>query len=165
MIRYALACAEGHDFESWFPSAASYDAQAARGLVACPVCGTANVDKRIMAPALGRGGTPRLGDVTIEASGSQTSGPTPPAVVPPQAMALMSERDQAIRAMLRAVREHVTRTSDYVGTGFAEEARRMHHGEIDHRSIYGEANAAEARALLDEGIEVHPLPIMPDDRN
>jgi hypothetical protein len=80
-------------------------------------------------------------------------------------MALLSEREQAVRAMLKAVREHVTRTADYVGDGFAAEARKMHYGEIDHRSIYGEANPAEAKALIEEGIEVHPIPILPDDRN
>ena len=125
MIRYALACDNGHEFESWFPSGSAYDAQVERGLVAA-------------APAI------------------------PDA---PQPVALLSEREQAVRAMLRAMREHVAKTADYVGPGFADEARRMHYGEAEHRSIYGEANAADAKALLDEGIEVHALPIAPDDRN
>jgi hypothetical protein len=80
-------------------------------------------------------------------------------------MAILSEREQAIRAMLKAVREHVVKTADYVGGDFADEARKMHYGEIEHRSIYGEANPADAKALIEEGIEVHPIPVLPDDRN
>ncbi len=80
-------------------------------------------------------------------------------------MALMSERDMAIRAMMRAVREHVTKTADYVGPTFADEARKMHYGDIEHRSIYGESTPDDTRALIEEGIEIHPLPTMPDERN
>jgi hypothetical protein len=158
MIRYALACDNGHDFESWFPSSASYDAQAERGLVECPLCGSAKVEKQLMTPSLGRKGASKAEperQVALPAA-------TPSAPAP---MALLSEREQAVRAMLKAVREHVTKTADYVGGGFAAEARKMHYGEIDHRSIYGEANPAEAKALIEEGIEVHPIPILPDDRN
>lgn len=154
MIRYALACDNGHDFESWFPSSASYDSQAERGLVECPICGSAKVGKQLMAPSLGRKGSPKA-----EAEQPVASPPVP------APMAILSEREQAIRAMLRAVREHVTRTADYVGDSFADEARKMHYGEIEHRSIYGEANPGEANALIEEGIEVHPIPVLPDDRN
>jgi hypothetical protein len=162
MIRYALACDTGHEFESWFPSSASYDQQAERGLVVCPVCDSAKVEKQLMAPRLGRKGqsAPELAEAPAAAADTL---PVPAAA--PQPMALMSEREQAIRAMLKAVREHVTKNADYVGTGFAEEARKMHYGEAEHRSIYGEANAADAKALLEEGIEFHPLPLVPDDRN
>lgn len=159
MIRYALACDDGHEFESWFPSSASYDAQAAGGYVSCPVCGSAKVEKRIMAPSLGRKGAPAQ---------AASSAPSEPAALPvpaPQPMALMSERDMAIRAMMRAVREHVTKTADYVGPTFADEARKMHYGEVEHRSIYGESTPDDTRALLEEGIEIHPLPAIPDERN
>jgi hypothetical protein len=160
MIRYALACDNGHEFESWFPSSASYDTQAARGLVECPFCGSAKVGKQLMAPSLGRA----VSAGPAEAPAPEpTAGEPPPA--PPQPVALLSEPEQAMRAMLRAVREHVTKTADYVGPSFADEARKMHYGETPHRSIYGEANAVETRALLDEGIEIHPLPMAPDDRN
>ena len=160
MIRYALACDNGHDFESWFPSSASYDAQAERGLVTCPLCGSAKVDKQIMAPSLGRKGS-------AQAEPERPGAPVPAAPVPaaPTPMAILSEREQAIRAMLKAVREHVVKTADYVGGDFADEARKMHYGEIEHRSIYGEANPVDAKALIEEGIEVHPIPILPDDRN
>lgn len=163
MIRYALACDNGHEFESWFPSGASYDAQAERGLVECPVCGSPKVGKQLMAPSLGRKGRSLAPASAPEAPPATPADPAVPSV--PQPVALISEREQAVRAMLRAVREHVTKSADYVGPTFAEEARKMHYGEAEHRSIYGEASAAQAKALVEEGIEVHALPIVPDDRN
>ncbi|MGI8527485.1 MAG: DUF1178 family protein, partial [Pseudolabrys sp.] len=92
---------------------------------------------------------------------ASAAAPPPPA----QPMAPMSEREVAMRAMLREVREHVTKSADYVGTGFADEARKMHYGEIEHRSIYGEASPKEAKDLSEEGIEFHPLPTLPDEHN
>jgi len=158
MIRYALACNKAHAFESWFPSSEAYDAQRAQGLLTCPVCGSGEVEKQIMAPSVAR---------TDKAPAAPVATPTPPVAeaAPPQPVALLSEPEQAFRAMLKAVRAHVTQNADDVGSGFAEEARKMHYGEIEHRSIYGEANLVEAKALLEEGIEVHPLPIVPDERN
>ncbi|MBY0296522.1 MAG: DUF1178 family protein [Methylobacterium sp.] len=152
MIRYALACEAGHEFESWFPSGDSYDAQAARGLVTCPHCDSPKVTKRIMAPALSR----------------REAAPVPAPAAPqaaPEPVRLMSEPERQLRAMLKSLHEHVARTSDHVGPRFAEEARRMHYGEIESRSIYGEASLDDARALLEEGIAVQPLPPLPDDRN
>ena len=111
-----------------------------------------------MAPSVAR---------TDKAPAVSTDAPAQPVAepAPPQPVALLSEPEQAFRAMLKAVRAHVTQNADDVGSGFAEEARKMHYGEIEHRSIYGEANPMEAKALLEEGIEVHPLPIVPDDHN
>ncbi len=148
MIRYALACEQAHEFESWFPSSGAYDAQAARGLLTCPYCGSTKIDKQIMAPRLAR----------AEKEPVAAAGPDQP-------MALLSERERAIRAMLKAVREHVMKHAEHVGDRFPEEARRIHYGEVEYRSIYGEASPAEARELLEEGIEVHPLPVIADDRN
>lgn len=168
MIRYALACDRGHEFESWFPSSAGYDDQASRGLVTCPVCDSPKIEKRIMAPSVARSDrdTPRpiasaAPEVPVDAS--TPAAPEPPQ--PAQPLTLLSEKEQQVRAMLRAVREHVTRTADHVGPRFPEEARKMHYGDAEHRSIYGEASPDEARALLEEGIEVHPLPMVPEDRN
>ena len=164
MIRYALACDKAHAFESWFPSSGAYDAQRAQGLLTCPLCGSVEVEKQIMAPSVARAdrapAAPVLA-VPVEAPPAAPSGET----APPQPVALLSEREQALRAMMKSFREHVTRNADNVGRRFAEEARKMHYGETEHRSIYGEADPLEAKDLLDEGIEFHPLPIVPDERN
>jgi hypothetical protein len=169
MIRYALACNNGHEFESWFPGSTAYQAQLAQGLVACPVCNSAKVEKQIMAPSIARRdrapapvespAVPAAAEPRPEATAARLP------AAQPQPMAVFSEREREFRAMVKAFREHVTKNSDYVGQAFADEARKMHYGETEHRSIYGEANLAEAKELLDEGIEVHPLPIVPDERN
>ena len=152
MIKYALACEQRHEFESWFPSGDAYDAQAKRGFVSCPICNSTKVEKAVMAPRVAR------------AAAAQPQ-PAPAPAPDPQPVAMLSEKEREIRALLRAVREHVVQNAENVGKGFAEEARKMHYGEIDHRSIYGEATPVEARELLEEGIEVHPMPVGPDDRN
>lgn len=156
MIRYTLACDNGHDFESWFPSSTAYDEQAARGLVACPLCESTRVGKALMAPALGRNrGAPVETLPSVAASAPEPQAPMP----------MIAEPERRLRAMFRAMREHVVRTADHVGPRFAAEARAMHEGEKPHRSIYGEASPDEARALIEDGIDVCPLPPAPDDRN
>ncbi|MCS0497381.1 DUF1178 family protein [Ancylobacter sp. MQZ15Z-1] len=158
MILYSLRCAHDHRFESWFRDSAAYDEQRARGLVSCPACGSAEVDKAIMAPSLGRG----------TGKDEAASEPEPAREAPPgapQPVALMSEKEQQLRAMLKAVREHVLTHSDYVGEEFAETARRMHEGAEEKRLIHGEASHEEVRALLEDEIEVMPLPALPDERN
>lgn len=152
MIRYALACDQAHDFESWFPSSEAYDQQAARGLVTCPVCDSGKVTKRIMAPSVAR---------SDKAAPPAVSAPAPA----PQAMALLSEPEQKLRALVRAFREHVMANAENLGPRFADEARRIHYGEAEERSICGEASPAEAQALVEEGIGILPLPVLPDDRN
>lgn len=167
MIRYALGCAAGHDFESWFPSSGAYDEQAGRGLVTCPVCDSAEITKRIMAPSVARTDKGAAG-LPLAPGPGQPAEPVatePPATDAAQPLALLSDAERHMRALLKAVREHVTRTAEHVGPRFADEARRIHTGEVEHRSIYGEASAADARALLEEGIEIHPLPVLPEDRN
>ncbi|MCJ2058034.1 DUF1178 family protein [Methylobacterium sp. J-048] len=152
MIRYSLVCEAAHGFDSWFPSSESYDAQAARRLVTCPICDSDKVAKALMAPSVVR--TDR--------------GQSPTPVAPLQAdapMPMIAEPERQVRAMLRVLREQVVANSEHVGTRFPEEARKIHYGEAEGRSIYGEASPAEARALIEEGIDVAPIPIMPDDRN
>ena len=169
MIRYALACDRDHAFESWFPSSDAYDAQRARGLVECPLCGSAKVEKQIMAPRVARTDRGRSLGRDPEANPAPNlpvPAPEAPAAPPaPQPVALFSEKERELRAMVRALREHVEKNAEHVGGRFPDAARKMHYGEIEHRSIYGEASPGEARELLEEGIEVHPLPIVPDDRN
>lgn len=165
MIRYHLACDQDHGFESWFPSSASYDEQAARGLVTCPICGSSKVHKAVMAPSVAR--TDRVLPAPIP-SPTPAAPPVPapaPVPLPPEAVALISERERAIRTMLKAVREHVMQNAENVGDRFADEARRMHHGEVEERSIYGQADPVAARELLEEGIEIMPLPQLPDEHN
>lgn len=152
MIRYTLQCVRAHQFESWFPSSESYEKQRAQSLIACPDCGSTSVDKAIMAPSVTRTDRARTRPAATE--------PDAPAPV-----AMMSDREQEFRRMLRELREHVTRTADYVGDEFADLARKMHEGEMEHRSIYGEATPEEVKALREEEVEVYPLPVLPEDRN
>ena len=160
MIRYTLVCAKDHTFESWFPNSAAYDKQAKRGLVTCPACGSSKVDKAIMAPKLS--GTRKR---------STASAPVVEATEAPAAntstapVAMVSPQESELRQKLKELREHLTKNSDYVGQKFPEEARKMHYGETDPRSIYGEASLEDAKELHEEGIEFHPLPVLPDDRN
>jgi hypothetical protein len=154
MIRYALVCAKGHSFESWFQNSSAYDKQAKRALVTCPVCGTAKVEKEIMSPRLGGS---RKREEAPAPSNETSNDKTPVAMVSPQ--------EHELRKKLKDLREHLTKNADYVGQKFPEEARKMHYGEIDHRSIYGEASPDEAKKLHEEGVEFHPLPVLPDERN
>lgn len=153
MIRYALACEAGHNFESWFRESASFDAQAAAGLVECPVCGSAKVGKRIMAPSVAR--TDRESVVPAAAS---APGPAP-------AMALLDEKQSRLRAMARALRAEIEEKTEDVGRRFPDEARAMHEGDQPQRSIRGEATAEEARALLEDGVPILPIPGLPEDRH
>jgi hypothetical protein len=170
MIKYALACKRGHTFESWFQSSAAYDKQATRALVACPICGSTKVAKEIMAPALTR--TRKRAPSPPEAVTAPSTGPsaTPPVPTPfpgedKTPVAMISPQEIEFRKKLKELRDHLTRNADYVGPKFPEEARKMHYGEAEHRSIYGEASPDDAKALADEGIEFHPLPVLPDERN
>ena len=167
MIRYALACDNGHNFESWFANSSAYDKQSKRGLVTCPVCNSAKVEKAIMAPRLHRTDVERPRPIVAPPPAPPTA-PTPSA--PPTApgkspVAIMSPQEHELRSKLKELRDHVTKNANYVGPRFPEEARKIHYGEIEHRSIYGEASPEEAKALHDEGIEFHPLPVLPDDQN
>jgi hypothetical protein len=158
MIRYALNCEHGHTFESWFASSAAYDKQAKRALVACPVCDSTKVEKAIMAPRLGRADAADLPPAKLP--GLQ---PAPGPVQGP--VAVMSPPERELRKKLKELREHITKNADYVGPRFPEQARKIHYGEIEHRSIYGEASPDEAKELHEEGIEFHPLPVLPDEFN
>jgi len=164
VIRYTLVCERRHSFESWFAGSAAYDKQAARGLVTCPVCGSAKVEKAIMAPALGRSRKGKSIDAP-ESSGSQTEAAPAETVSEAAPVAMISQHERELRTKLKELRDHLLKSADYVGPSFPEEARRMHYGEIDHRSIYGEASPDEAQSLHEEGIEFHPLPRLPDERN
>jgi len=136
MIRYALLCEHEHDFEGWFAASADFDDQQARGLVQCPVCGSAAVRKAIMAPAV---------------SGTKKRDADPG---PAQTQAMMME------AMGR-IRRHVEENFDDMGDAFASEARAIHEGRSEDRGIYGQATPAEVRELVEDGVPIAPLPPEP----
>jgi hypothetical protein len=158
MIRYALHCERGHEFESWFQSSSAYESQVKRKLVTCPGCGSAKVQKAIMAPQVLSKKAPR-------ATAEDAPVPSTDVAAPPAPTPLMMAGERELRAKLRELREHIVKTADNVGERFPNEARKMHYGDIEHRPIYGEASPDEARALVDEGVEVTPLPVLPEDRN
>lgn len=165
MIRYALECDMEHGFEGWFRSSADFDAQSSRGLVTCPVCGSAKVFKSLMAPAVqGVDRAAARSEPTAEAEPKQaveTDAPAPAAeVLPPVPV---DPRAAVMREMLRQLKDHVTKTSEDVGDKFAEEARKIHYQETEHRSIRGKATPEEARELAEEGIAFSPLPVFPED--
>ncbi len=138
MIRYALTCGRGHDFEAWFSSSSDYDIQVEAHAVTCPSCGSADVKKAPMAPAVKR----------------RRTGAEEPAATRRQTY-----------AFLKNLRAHLKENAEHVGPAFPEEARKMHYGETEPRSIYGEATREEAEALLEEGIPAVPLPLLPEDHN
>ena len=165
MIRYSLICERKHEFEIWFKNSADYDKQSKRGLVSCPTCDSPRVEKAIMTPSLGRGS--KKGAISAPppevAPPALAESPSPAAEKAPVAM--LSPQEREVRTKLKELRDHLVKNADNVGTKFPEEARKMHYGEIEHRSIYGEASPKDAKELHDEGIEFHPLPMLPDERN
>jgi hypothetical protein len=170
MIRYALNCDDGHSFESWFQNSAAYDKQVKHSLVNCPVCGSPKVTKAMMAPSV----TASSALKTVEAADPQPPSPRQPNPAPPlqpapnppkSPVAMMSPPERKLRQKLKELRDHIAKTASYVGPHFPEEARKIHYGETAHRSIYGEASPDQAKELHEEGIEFHPLPILPDDQN
>ena len=160
MIRYNLVCDKRHDFESWFANSATYDKQAKRGLISCPLCGSGKVEKAIMAPRLAR----KDKSAPIMAPAADAA-PAPAPAEAPTPVAMISPQEREFRAKLKELRDHLTANADNVGKKFPEEARKMHYGEIEHRSIYGEATPKDAKELHEEGIEFHPLPVLPEERN
>jgi hypothetical protein len=160
MIRYSLRCDRGHEFESWFQNSSAYEQQEKRKLVNCPACGSAKVERAIMAPQI------------VSKKGRESAAPAPAAstdvTVPastPASTPLMMAQERELRAKLKELRDHIVKNADNVGEHFPVEARKMHYGDIEHRPIYGEASPDEARALIEEGVEVSPLPVLPEDRN
>jgi hypothetical protein len=154
MILYRLRCAKKHEFDSWFPSGSAYERQEKRGLIECPECGSKKVERSIMAPRIGKGSEAQDSAPVEVAGESQVMTPDAAAVanMPPD-----------VRKMLRAIRRHVEKNSEYVGPKFAEEARAIHYGEKAERGIYGETSPGEAEELAEEGIEVGRIPWLPTE--
>lgn len=146
MIHYSLSCSQAHVFDGWFASSAGFDAQVKRGLVECPTCGDVAVIRALMAPSVSKKGNARRPEAKAEAMAVS---------VPASAGERMTDQ---VRSVLQKMRAEVERRCDYVGTDFAEEARRIHTGESDRRGIYGEASAEQAEALAEDGIAVSQIP-------
>jgi hypothetical protein len=163
MIRYALRCEHDHTFESWFSDSSAYEQQVKRKLVSCPACNSVKVEKAIMAPRIvGKKGRERAEPVPAPTPAAPTEAPNAPAQT---STPLMMAQERELRAKLKELRDHIVKNADNVGERFPTEARKMHYGDIEHRPIYGEASPEEARSLIDEGVEVSPLPVLPEDRN
>lgn len=164
MIRYDLVCPAGHGFDGWFRSSADFDAQARKTLLSCPHCGSPEVAKALMAPAVS---TRKRADPAPEPAPAAAPAEAPTGVAPESAqpLAMLDHRQAKIRDMLRDLRKALVQNSEDVGTRFPDLARKMHAQEIEQRSIHGRATPDEAKALADEGVEIHPLPTFPDELN
>ena len=153
MIHYQLRCGQDHGFDGWFKDSASFEKQAKRGLIECPDCGGTDIERALMAPALGRR---EAVPAVVEAS-------SPPAAAP----AAAPENVAAVRlparmvAALQRMRAEVEKNCDYVGTDFADQARAMHRGEVEPKGIYGEASDEQAESLAEEGVAVARIPWVP----
>lgn len=153
MIRYALRCSKGHDFDSWFQSAEAFEKLQATGMVSCAACGDTAVHKTLMTPNLGAASTRKAGAAPAPAAASASaSAPEKP----------LSTPATPVEEALAALKKQVEESSDYVGKNFVQEARKMHEGETPERAIYGEARVDEARKLVEDGIPVTPLPFAPN---
>ena len=152
MIRYALNCDRGHEFEGWFASSGDYDKQRERGLVECPSCRSKKVGKQVMAPAVA---TSRKREERAEKASKENS---------VSAAGLSPAKLDMLRQM-RELREKILSDAEDVGERFPEEARKIHYGEAKKRGIYGKASLEDAAGLADEGIEFLPIPDLPDDQN
>ncbi|WP_339764773.1 DUF1178 family protein [uncultured Hoeflea sp.] len=139
MIRFSLHCDKDHEFEGWFSSSSDFDGQSERGLVECPVCGSRQIGKSLMAPAVA----------------VSRNAPAPKLAMDPEKREMMRK----LRDIVQAVKQN----SEDVGDRFADEARKIHHGETEARGIIGKASNDDAKSLIEEGIEIAPLPEFPDD--
>lgn len=163
MIRYELACDRGHHFDTWFARSDDFDAQAARGLLSCPHCDSSEITKALMAPSVQT--ARRARKVASATSLSAGAGLTPKTdVTGPVAAGVDPELAKAID-LVREMGREIRKNSDNVGRRFPEEARKIHYGEVKPRAIVGEATAAEARDLIEEGIAFQPLPALPEEQN
>ena len=169
MIKYALACKQGHEFESWFSDSSAYEQQAKRGLVECPHCGGVQVEKALMAPAISTSKRKARNAVTEQQSQQEAQPvdlqPVDLQPVALQPVALLDDKQRAVREMIRDLHAKISQNSVDVGANFVDQARKMHDGDMPARAIRGQATLAEAKELWDEGVPVMPVPVLPEDRN
>ena len=167
MIRYALLCRLDHAFEAWFRDSETFDVQNGAGQVGCPQCGTADVRKALMAPAIRR--TPKvIKGAKVEHGAARDVEPTSSgaaAVATENEPAVSDEASARMRASLRELHARIKSTAEDVGPAFSDQARRIHDGEDPVRAIYGTATDSEVRSLIEDGVGILPIPALPDDRN
>lgn len=144
MIHYSLKCDRDHRFDSWFKSAAAFETLAKAGHVACAVCGSQSVEKAVMAPRVAR-----------------PDGTAAPLPQDASAVPMLKRPGTEVERAIADLRRKVEANSDYVGTDFARQARAMHDGDLPERSIFGEARPDQARALIEDGVPLVPLPFRP----
>ena len=147
MIRYDLICDKGHEFDGWFRDSEAFEKQIKRHLISCTHCGSEDVTKQLMSP-----GIPTKSNRKDDTPQKMLAG-------------TVDSRSQMLLKMMREVRKNVEENAEYVGDRFVDEARKIHYAESEKRGIYGEAKPEDAKALIEEGIEVHPLPRLPEDSN
>ncbi len=159
MIHFSLTCQDNHAFEGWFRDSSDFEKQLESGFLQCPYCGSSDIRKALMAPA-------------VSTSRQKEKGPSPqtteqqaPALSEPQQLASIAPQQQQILNAMRTLRDKITENADDVGTRFAEEARKMHYGESERRGIYGQADATEVNELRDEGVEFFAMPSLPEEKN
>ncbi len=162
MIHYSLVCAEAHEFDGWFRDSASYDAQASSGVVVCPFCQSTKVAKAVMAPHVARKSARQEPETAAE---ERPLAPSPQHREERQAVALLDERHAQLRAMIRELRETIVASTEDVGERFSSEARKIQEGDAKPRAIRGRTSLAEAKSLLEEGIEILPFPGLPGEGN
>jgi hypothetical protein len=156
MIKYSLVCNKQHAFESWFPDSRSFDRLAKGGLLVCPDCNSSRVSKALMAPAV----------VASKKKALKPRAEAPPANdAPPVNVAMIDEGQKRLRELAKELRQEIMAKTDDVGARFPEEARAIHAGDAPQRSIRGQATMDEARALIEEGVGVLPIPSVPEDFN
>ena len=173
MIRYRLVCSRNHEFDAWFASSSAYDSQEKAGHLSCPQCGDSSITRAVMAPRISRSakhgssGEPPGNDPHAPPLGEPNSGmPASPHAAPAlRPRGSEGQRLKSALSELHALREKILSKSEYVGPRFSEEARRIHHEEAPDRAIHGEATAEEVRELVEDGIEVAPIPRLPEDGN
>ena len=149
MILYQLQCEKEHSFEAWFKDSQAFDKQSKRKLLSCPTCGSSKITKALMAPRIGKSGSDNHPQATQPAPAGPSLKITPAAV--------------ELKRKLKELQSHISKECDYVGSNFAEEARKIHYGEVTPHGIYGEATNEDAKELVDEGIEFSSIPWLPEE--
>ena len=162
MIHFDLICQNGHEFDSWFASNSAFDQQQKTNLVTCPYCNTDKVEKCLMVPSIPAKANKKSSDATNEPPRQPASGQEDQR---PSLLSAHNDPDmQELAENIRKMRQHVSENAEYVGKDFAKEAREIHYEEKPARGIYGETSLEEAKSLIEEGVDVMPLPTLPEEK-